>query len=50
MFTKANIYKAQENMEDAIKSGKEALELANKAESKGWANYIEKNIKVWEEK
>lgn len=50
MFTKANIYKAQGNMEDAIKSGKEALELANKAESKGWANYIEKNIKVWEEK
>jgi len=48
MFTKANIYKAQGNMKDAIKNAKKALELADKAESKGWANYIERNIKEWE--
>lgn len=48
MFTKAGILKAQGNKSEAIKTAKEALELANKAESKGWANYIEGNIKAWE--
>ena len=48
MWTKANIYKAEGNMKDAIKTAKSALEMANKAESKGWANYIEGNIKAWE--
>ena len=48
MFTKAGILKAEGNTAEAIKVAKEALKLANKAESKGWANYIEKNIKAWE--
>jgi tetratricopeptide (TPR) repeat protein len=48
MFTKAKILKAQGNKSEAIESAKAALELANKAESKGWINYIEENIKKWE--
>jgi tetratricopeptide (TPR) repeat protein len=48
MFTKAGILKANGDIKGAIKAGKEALELANQAESKGWANYIEGNIKAWE--
>lgn len=48
MFTKAGILKAEGNMKEAIKTAKEALELANAAESKGWASYIEGNIKEWE--
>ena len=50
MFTKATILKANGDMKGAIKTGKEALELANKAESIGWANYIKGNIKAWESK
>ena len=50
MFTKATILKANGDMNGAIKTGKEALELANKAESIGWANYIKGNIKAWESK
>ncbi|MEN8927313.1 MAG: DUF2911 domain-containing protein [Flavobacteriales bacterium] len=50
MWTKANIYKAEGNMKDAIKTAKKAFELATEAESKGWANYIERNIKAWEAK
>ena len=48
MFTKAKILKAEGKNTEAIKTAKEALELANKAESKGWASYIEGNIKAWE--
>lgn len=48
MFTKANILKAGGNNAEAIKIAKEALELAKEAESAGWANYIEGNIKAWE--
>lgn len=48
MFTKAGILKAQGNTKEAIKTAKEALELAKKAESKGWANYIERTITAWE--
>ena len=48
MFTKANILRAKGDKAGAIKAGKEALELANKAESKGWANYIKGNVEKWE--
>ena len=48
MFTKARILKAKGDKEGAIKAGKEALELATKAESKGWANYIKENVEKWE--
>ena len=48
MFTKAGILKAQGDKEAAIKTAKEALEMAKKAESKGWANYIKGNIEEWE--
>lgn len=48
MFTKANILKAKGDKAGAIKAGKEAMELANKAESKGWADYIKGNVEKWE--
>ncbi|MGB1041216.1 MAG: DUF2911 domain-containing protein [Flavobacteriales bacterium] len=48
MFTKARILKAKGDKIGAIKAGKEAMELATKAESKGWANYIKGNVEKWE--
>ncbi len=48
MFTKARILKAKGDKAAAIKAGKEAMELATKSESKGWANYIKGNVEKWE--
>ncbi len=48
MFTKANILKASGDKAGAIKTGKEAMALATKAESKGWADYIKRNVEEWE--
>ena len=48
LFTKAGILKAQGNKLEAIATAKKAMELAKMAESTGWANYIEGNIKAWE--
>ena len=47
MFTKARIYKAKGDNDKALDTAKAALELANKAESTGWANYIKGTIEEW---
>jgi hypothetical protein len=50
VFMQARIAHAQGNVKEAIKLGTEALELANKAESKGWANYISGTLEDWKKK
>lgn len=47
MYTKARILKAEGKKAEAIKTAEEALKLANEAESKGWASYIESTITKW---
>jgi hypothetical protein len=47
LFLKAGILNEQGKNKEAIKLATKALELANKAESKGWADYISENIEEW---
>jgi hypothetical protein len=47
MYLKAQILNADGKKDDAIKTAMKAKELATKAESKGWADYIQENIDKW---
>jgi len=47
LFLKAGILNEQGSKKEAIKLAEKALEMANKAESKGWADYISENIEEW---
>jgi hypothetical protein len=47
VFMQARIMQANGKVKEAITLAEEALELANKAESKGWANYISGTIEEW---
>jgi tetratricopeptide (TPR) repeat protein len=47
VFLKASIIEAQGNKKEAIKLAEQALKLANDAEEKGWASYIEETITAW---
>lgn len=47
MYLKATILKDMGKVDDAIATAKKAYDLAVKAESKGWASYIEENMNSW---
>ena len=47
LFLKAQILHAQDKKKEAIAMATKALKLANEADSKGWANYIEGTIESW---
>ena len=47
VYLKAKILNEMGKKDEAIKLAKEAVKLAEKAESKGWANYITENIEKW---
>ncbi len=47
VFLKAKIVEEQGDKKEAIKLAEQALKLANDAEEKGWASYIEENITAW---
>ena len=46
-YLKAQILKAKGQKAEAVKLGMEAYDLAVKAESKGWADYISENVEEW---
>lgn len=47
LFLKAQILNKEGNKKEAIKLATEAKELALKADSKGWADYIGGSIEKW---
>jgi uncharacterized protein (DUF2141 family) len=49
-FLKARIFKDLGKDDEALKTAKEANELALKADSKGWADYISSTIEKWSKK
>ncbi len=46
-FMQAQILMDEGKKDEGLKMAKKALDLATKAESKGWMNYIEENITEW---
>jgi tetratricopeptide (TPR) repeat protein len=47
VFMKAKISKEMGKKDEAIKLAKEAIKLAEKADSKGWADYITETVESW---
>lgn len=47
LFLQANILNKMNKKDEAIKLAKQAAELAEKADSKGWVNYINETIEKW---